>query len=427
MRGVGRITTEVAADEVPPSTLPTRPPPSFAPDDGTSGFGDLPPSRQPGGGEQDDGDEGDEDAGDRAERGGGADPAPPPTPDVDPVDCPDGVDEVICAAAEFVQRTRGRPFRTFPEVEVLDDARFDAELLDDFDDYRADLDASDVTLTALGLIDADVSLADVFRESLEVGVVGFYDPDTGQLVVRGNDLGLYSQLVLVHELVHAFDDQWFDLSREFDDPDTDYGFAAVIEGNARRVENLWRAELSAADRQTLTAEEIGTLSQDDINRLLRLPQTVVELQLSPYSDGEVYVGALVATGGEAAVDAALTTPPSTSEEILDPTLDRSVDVEIVVEPPPADGEIVDRGRLGQLVVDLWLGPAAADGWGGDAYVSWRADGRDCTRVDLIGDDQGETAEMRSAAEAWAAGSLQPRAVEAVTIDGRDAIRATACG
>ena len=418
--GVGQLTDTSDADVVTDSTTsaPTTTGPATA-DEGeeASGFGDLPPD--------------DDDAAEAAPEPDVTQPdgeaADQERPQVDSLACPDGVDPVICDAADFVQQVRGRPFRTFPEVEILDDAEFDRELLSDFDEYREDLEVDDVTLTALGLLDPEASLAETFRESLEVAVVGFYDPETGQLVVRGADFSLYSQLVLVHELVHAFDDQWFDLDRDdFADGEADYGFSAVVEGNASRVEALWREQLSSQHQLQLTQEELTALSPEDLDRLFSLPPVVQDLQGSPYLDGERYVSELAATGGEAAVDDALMTPPVTSEEILHPGTDRSIDAEIVVPAPPAGGTVIDEGRLGELVVRLWLGRLAGEGWGGDRYVTWSAGGEDCIAVDLVGDDAQETVELDAAADAWAGLGSDTRQVDSITVDGRPAVRVTAC-
>jgi hypothetical protein len=46
--------------------------------------------------------------------------------------------------------------------------------------------------------------------------------------------------------------------------------------------------------------------------------------------------------------------------------------------------------------------AAASGWGGDAVVAWRDGQRPCATLAAVGDDPGETAELRGAFEDWAA-------------------------
>lgn len=348
-------------------------------------------------------------------------PDPEVEPDTDGEDvplavCPDGVDSLICDAAAYVQQVRGRAFKTFPTVEIMTDTDFDAALLADFGEYEEELAADEVVLSALGLIDPDVSYVQLFRDALEVGVVGFYDPDTGQLVLRGEDLGLYAQNVLVHELTHALDDQWFDLGRDVGDAEAEYGFSAVIEGNASRVDQQWRATLDANEQALLLQEELGALSPADLQRYLALPVILQQLQLSPYQDGGIYIDDLLQAGGEEAVDQALTTPPSSSEEVLHPLTDRERDPEIDIEQPPAAGEVVTEGRLGELLIRLWLGRVAGDGWGGDRFVAWSQNGQNCLTVDIAADSERDLTDISTAAEIWAADQPDRRSVSAIAAD-----------
>jgi hypothetical protein len=347
-------------------------------------------------------------------------------PVVTPLECPTGIDIVICEAADFVQVARERPFQEFPEVEILPDADFDVALLDDFDSYRAELEAWEVTLTALGLLDPEIDLVQTYRDSLALGVVGFYDPLTGRLVVRGDEFDLYSQLVLVHELTHALDDQWFGLDRQLADGEADFGFSSVVEGNAVRVENEWRDSLGPDDQARLSTEEAQSLSADELDALLTLPAIILEIDYAPYTDGFTYTATVAASGGEAAVDDALTEPPTSSEEILHPSTDRSTDPEVVLDAPPAGGEVVEEGRLGELMIRQWLGRPAGTGWGGDRYVSWvDGTGRSCIVVDLVGDDDAEQDEVLTAAESWA-GAAEGRTIEEVTVEEGTVVRAAGC-
>lgn len=345
---------------------------------------------------------------------------------VEPLACPDGVDQVICDAAEFVQRARGRPFRQFPTVELLDDGPFDAALVADLDELRDELRDDERLMKALGLISLDLDLYEAFESLVESGVAGFYDLDDGRLVVRGGELNLYAQTVLVHELVHAIDDQWFDIGRDdFANDDAEYGYIAVIEGNARRVEEQWRAALSPSELATLEQEQFLALSPDDIQTLLSLPQILLDLQLSPYQDGERYVSALAEAGGEQAVDDRLIDPPVSSEQVLDQGSSETSLVVVEVDPPAAGGPVLDEGRLGRLLVGFWLGQPAGRGWGGDGYVVWDDGDRVCVTVDLAADTEADLAEMRATAEAWASGS-DLRSVERVDTVDRSLQRVTGC-
>jgi hypothetical protein len=349
---------------------------------------------------------------------------------VETVACPTGTDPVICDAAEYVQQVRQRPFTTFPTVELLPDTEFDQALLTDFEQYREELDADGVTLTALGLLDPGTSLADAYRDALEIGVVGFYDPETERLVVReagSEGFNLYAQLVLVHELVHAFDDQWFDLNREdFVDDEAEYGFTAVAEGNAKRVDEQWRAGLDSASQVELAEQEMGALSPEDVLRYFSLPPILQHLQLSPYTDGGDYVRQRLGEGGEAAVDQDLTEPPLTSEAILHPGSAGTGPAEVDVAPPAAGGDVVEEGRLGELIVTQWLGSTAGQGWGGDQYVAWRDGARSCIAVDLAADTAGDLGEIEQAAGAWAGEDSANRTATSETVGGVALVRVTAC-
>ena len=348
-------------------------------------------------------------------------------PTVEVLACPAEVEQVICDAATFVQQARGRPFQEFPSVELLADAEFDIALLDDFASFEDDLLEYERLLKGLGLIPENLDMVQAFRDLLESGVVGFYDPDTRRLVVRGGDFNLYGQLVLVHELVHAFDDQWFDLSRDdFPNADAEYGYLAVIEGNASWVEELWRAALSPQEQTMLSAQELDALSPEDIQRILALPQVLLALQASAYVDGEIFVDSLLDSGGVAAVDEAFSEPPISSESVLHPDLDPAALEVVDVAPPPADGETLDDGVLGELVVRQWLGQQAAAGWGGDAYVVYSAGGQTCLRVDLAADTPTDLIEMENAISGWVSDDIEDRSVETISTADGNAIRATGC-
>ena len=56
--------------------------------------------------------------------------------------CPSGVPAEVCDAAAFVENFRGRPFKDFPTVELVDDEAFAERLLRDFEEVRADIDVT---------------------------------------------------------------------------------------------------------------------------------------------------------------------------------------------------------------------------------------------------------------------------------------------
>ncbi|NLG28279.1 MAG: hypothetical protein GX557_10235, partial [Chloroflexi bacterium] len=91
------------------------------------------------------------------------------------------------------------------------------------------------------------------------------------------------------------------------------------------------------------------------------------------------------TGGWAGVDALYAKPPTSTEQVLHPERYREGDEPQMIAAPPvtttlgAGWQVLDADALGELGLQLSsaqlagtaLGEAAAEGWGGDAYVVLR--------------------------------------------------------
>lgn len=344
-------------------------------------------------------------------------------------------DPAVTAAVEelsaFVEEQRERPFLRPVVVELLADDAFVTRLREDAEEDEEELDQTAGALTALGLLEPGEDLAAALEEALGAGVIGFYDPATDELVLRGSELTPKVRSTLVHELVHALDDQHFELERPAVDEAEDeagFGFSALVEGNATRVEDAWVETLSEDERDQLEeeqAEDGARVGEIDV------PQIVLQLISLPYAVGPDLVAALVDAGGEAQVDAAFDEPPTTSEQVLDPrAFLTDGEPPLPVDEPPADAEVVDRGVIGQAGVLLTLleplGQAGAQeagqGWGGDRYVTWEAGGQTCIRMAYAADTPDDLEELADAWGEWAEDRPSGR-VEAAG----ELVTVTACG
>jgi hypothetical protein len=332
----------------------------------------------------------------------------------------------------YVAEARGLDYERPVVVELAADADFEARLLEQFEEDVDEIEEAEVFYRALGLIETDRSLVEELRAIYSAGVLGFYDPETDELLVRGTELSPYVRQTIVHELVHALDDQHFELFREeYDERDDEIGtgFSALVEGNARRIEQQWLDDQPAEVREQAEAEEQAFAAGIDVDDF---PEILLFEIGAPYELGEIFVGAVVADGGERAIDAAFGDPPTTSEQVLFPPLYAQRQARVEVPPPPADGEVVDEGVVGAL---FWFGlfttgdaPVAAQdafravqGWGGDWAVTWEDGDAACARADVVGDTADDTAELEDALEAWAE---QSAAAEVSRVDGR--IRVESC-
>jgi hypothetical protein len=315
-----------------------------------------------------------------------------------------------------VAEARGLDFLEDVEVELADDAAFQARLLEDFEDGADDIADVEVFYKALGLLEPEADLLEELRRIYSAGVLGFYDPESDELVVRGTSLTPYVRKTIVHELVHALDDQHFDLDRddEYDErkDELSLGFTAVVEGNARRIEQQWIEEQPEDVQAQAQAEERAFADGIDIDAF---PEILLFQIGAPYELGKVFVDSIVGERGERAVDAALEDPPTTSEQVLFPPLYSARELRVEVPVPPADGDIVDDGVVGAL---FWFGLfttddapvppsdafAAIQGWGGDWAVTWQDGDAACVRIDVVGDTQEDTDELETAMRAWASES-----------------------
>jgi len=337
-----------------------------------------------------------------------ADPDPVPTTVPEPV-TPSEVEAVVAEISEFVAREQGVPFLEPVDVELLGEGAFQDRLLADFDEDVEDLRRQEHAFKALGLLDADVDLVEAMRSLLGAGVVGFYDPETGELVVRGASVSPYVRTTIAHELAHALDDQHHDLDRpEYDDAadEVGFGFSAVVEGNARRVETAYRDAMSAEEQAQATAEEFTIGEGIDIGAV---PLVLLELIAAPYQLGQDLVDDLVAEGGDEALATAFADPPTTSEQVIDPSAYIAREGRVDVPHPQVAGQVVDEGVLGQFLIDILLqselgrsAEDAADGWGGDWAVVWTDGSRSCVTLTIVGDDVEETEELAQAFDRWAA-------------------------
>ena len=336
-------------------------------------------------------------------QGSGSEPEPPASE----ADVRAAVDEI----SDVVETERGLAFTEPVGVELAGEGEFQRRLLADFDEGVEELRDTEVLLKAFGLVEPDVDLVEAMRTLLGAGVVGFYDPETDELVVRGTALTPYVRTTIAHELTHALDDQRFDLDRpEYDDADDeiDFGFSALVEGNARRIEDAYLAGLSDQEQLDATTEELslgGGLDLGDV------PLVLVDLISAPYGLGHEFVDELIDDGGQETLDAAFGAPPRTSEQVIDPARYEAGEGGIEVPVPAVAGQVVDEGVAGQFLIEVVLAEGldadrareAGSGWGGDSVVVWRDGERPCATLAAVGDDPGETAELRGAFEDWATG------------------------
>jgi len=362
-----------------------------------------------------------------------------PTVPVTPLPEDPQLTRAIDESIAFIEATRGVKFKERPKVEVLDDAAFRQTVNQEFDSETDPLRAEGKLLTALGLVEPGTDVVSAQRELLGAGVLGFYDPVTKRLVVRAGGVTPLARVVITHELTHALDDQLYNLNRPDLDKATDetgFAFHMLAEGSAKYVENLFRAQLPAADRAGAEREETR-MGMDQIQALSTVPPILLTLLQAPYPLGEALIGEIVKQGGVAAIGLAFAKLPTTSEQGFEPPKYTASEGAVPVAEPPADAKAELDGTLGTLILDamvsdefdqlteLATGPAldsGVDGWSGDHFVLWDQGGVPCVRADIKMDDPRQRQGLQTGLAAWSdrVGGAQ------VEAQGTDTMRVTRC-
>lgn len=333
---------------------------------------------------------------------------------------PKAWDPRIADLAAFVQDERGLLFDQPVFVDFLPEDEFvetvtgdDADLTDD---DRAAIEDSVAELRALGLVEGDFDLFGEQNELQGDTTLAYYSPETERITVRGTELTPFLRSVIVHEMTHALQDQHFDLDavREQVGEDGDLRFRVVVEGDASNVEDAYVAGFSAAEQHLYSSEQSDQLLEDDTDPESTQDYSPVLAAFfsAPYAFGPVFVSAIEAEGGHAAVNRAIQHPPTSEAALFDPNrfLD-GIDPVTVDQPTVDDGqEVLDDGEFGAFTWFVVLSSRIdgrdaltfVDGWAGDSYVSYRDGDRICVKVRYEATTDDAAAFASQALDEWVA-------------------------
>ena len=324
----------------------------------------------------------------------------------------------IAEVADQVEAVRGLDFERPVNVEPITPVEMDRRLRGYFDAYYPErlYARRSSTWQTIGVLPPDVGYLEALDAYQQGSVLGFYNSQNEELVYTGDaELDQIEHFVLAHELTHAIDDQHFDLDRLDElvlrcEEERFQASLGVVEGSANHfaTQVLFRFPVA----------ETGSAPSDGSEN--PVPPFIVELQAYPYSDGQRFVDALADEGGPAAVDRALRTFPTTTEQILHPSKFPDEVAEPVDVPnfSPTFGATW-RDHDVMIVGEVWLkalfdlrleDPAAADaaaGWGGGIYRAW-SDGEDVAVIlSTVWDTPADAAEFREALSRWIARGSGP--------------------
>jgi len=321
---------------------------------------------------------------------------------------PEGLREEISRLIPIAEEIRGLEFLTPPQITVLTPEELKTRVVDQVVEDYVDHEVDEALYKLLGLVPTDFQLLETVLSLYGDAVAGYYDGDTGELVVTATE-DLFSPLeeaTIVHELTHAVTDQVLDFNDRynqlFDEEryDEAAAFQALIEGDASLAELLYIQQLDEASQQEFLEDAFDV----DMTVFDQVPPFMQDSLTFPYESGFSFVEHLFSEGGFASVDAAYAAPPVSSEQIIWPD-DYPSDAPVEVELPVQEltgyeiEEVSTWGEIGfRLMFDQVLGgaDAAAEGWGGDSYRVYY-NGDDVVLVLAFrGDAAGDAAELAAA-------------------------------
>ncbi len=336
-------------------------------------------------------------------------------------------DSRIAPFVKIAEKKRDLRFTHPVEVKFLSETEFKKTVTVDPDKVtkaeQAELESYTGLLRAFGLITGDVDLLKANNDASSAGYLAYYSFDDETITIRGKKITPAMRSTVVHELTHVLQDQNFGvgdrmaslMERDADGEDTSGAVAvlrAIVEGDATRVEGLYRESLSKADRKALDAsrKEEGAAAGDGTKGV---PTVLLTLMGAPYALGQGFVEATAAEGKNTAVDILLRDPPTDEIALLAPLQELTLETESVkVDVPEVrKGEKkFESGELGALTWYLMLAERlpladaleATDGWGGDGYVAYETDGKTCARMKFTGSTKRGTDVMLSALRRWVA-------------------------
>ncbi|MFN3215190.1 MAG: hypothetical protein ACE367_01705 [Acidimicrobiales bacterium] len=335
--------------------------------------------------------------------------------------------DVLVELVAYVEAATGRTFVTPPIVVGQSDEDFAAGAAAAVEE---DLDPASIERSAryhqalFGDERGTAELGEGIVTFAEGGFAGYYDPDVDRLFVptSAGDSGEL-QAVIVHELVHALDDQHVDLGamlteavEELEDTERERVLRTVVEGRAMSVEAAWRTENDVPP---------STEIPDVIDAV---PPAMVSAIALPYTVGPVFIDAMGGPEGTWELYEAL---PATTDELLWPAGANTAEA----PAPEAEGDELFRWEFGAYEFLLALSgntlqpdeatlvaaATATDGWADGEAVLWGDETRSCVRLSLAADSADHLAEMVDALTTWA-GVDEGRQVETAT----DGVLATAC-
>lgn len=291
----------------------------------------------------------------------------------------------VAADIPQIEKAVGVPFKRSPKLEIKSREQVRNFVLAQLNDTatQRDLVGKEATYKVLGLIPDTMSVRKLFVDLLTEQILGYYDPKTKVLYVVSGAPDEYVGITIMHELVHALQDQYTDLDslqRQRGDDDRQGAAQAVIEGEAtyEQMAAMVGGNANVAARLPGGWDRMRDLIRDSYSAqpvFGGAPMVIQEELLFPYINGAEFVRRFKER--EPGKLPFQDMPQSTEQVLHDHAFfatPRDAPIHVTL-PKVANaiyentlGEFDTRLFLFEHLQDQVVASRAAIGWGGDRYV-----------------------------------------------------------
>lgn len=239
----------------------------------------------------------------------------------------------------------------------------------------------------LGLLPEQFDYEAEMYAMLEEQLAGFYAPEDGTMYMAKDLEGEMSDATVFHELVHALQDQTWNLRLQTKyrpgEGDRSFSRSALAEGDATSAmldPMLGKMGVSILDIPDDQAEKLLLSAAGGAGKR-NTPPIMQRSLIAPYALGLRFVNGLRRKNGWKSVDAAWENPPTTSEQLLHPDKYAARELALVVSAPTSkalgpEWKEMDQDTQGEmglvLLFEQWVSEdkarGLASGWGGDRGV-----------------------------------------------------------
>ncbi|WP_267643763.1 Hvo_1808 family surface protein [Haloarchaeobius amylolyticus] len=240
------------------------------------------------------------------------------------IDQSDGVsdaelDALVAVTMARVEYIRGLEYLEPVDVKIISRADYRAQLAEGTNETLDHSLWNNQVWEALFIVGEDANVSDEFTKLFGSNVLGYYAPKTDEMVIVSTDADqpTVDPNVLVHEMVHALQDQHFDLTASLKDvQDEQLARNGIVEGEANYITALYKQHCGTTWTCTPSPSNTGADTSGES------PATGLLIAIfQPYSDGPVWMEYMVERKGWEAVTTSFENMPTTTETFIHPEKD----------------------------------------------------------------------------------------------------------